>query len=419
MNKINSLKLFPSELSIADGGRAFERFCAVAYRYAFKDPNIIFVSSDGIAEDGLDILGFRHSDQKSVGIQCKNQKTYTFSDVIKWVELVADGVFNSRINHLIIAVTKKPKVALIAEVNQLSLAREAQGLFSVTIHHFDNLRLELDAIDFTRLELAFPELFNREREIYTPNPLTLQNKKIRELFDELGKSTGAYEPSGRGPHISDFISKLCSPSPKGLIAPNGMRYSEIPSLDEFCKRILDCNEYDIPSDTHDLEFATHALANHKPSPNKNKTIASIESERRAKLHVHTPFFSYSPDDIRINSYIANFSDRFPECKRTLWIDDIALKFENFDLGNRFLAICEGNDDDGLASTGAIYARLGIYDHFLRSIFPVLVKQGIFRVQFNLYKRCTEVEAILQKYGFVEVRRGSFSSEWINDVIPSF
>jgi hypothetical protein len=405
-----------------NGGPDFERFCTVAYRFDFHDPNISFVGTNGVSQGGLDILGFRHFDRKTVGVQSKNYRAKpSIALVRKCIKAVEKGIFRDKIKHLIITVAKTPTIEVLSEVTQLSNDRNNNGQFTVHLEHFDNLRLRILPIDLTQIELMFPELFDRKRETYDGRRADIENVKLRQLFNDLERSSKSHTDERLPPTIQKFIERLCARSPRELVAPNGVKYIDMPDTSDFVSKVIRVLDElhdeggEDSLDTYELEFDTHKLANYEA--NDSDDGPSVEAyERRSKLHVHIPFLSYSARDVRLRAYVGNYSDRFPLCRRTFWIDDVDLQFSRPEFKRRFISLAmEGDPDTLLASTAGLYAKLGIYDHLFRTIFPALTREGIFRVHFNLHHDCDETRDALRKHGFTEIKRG-FPSVWINDTL---
>lgn len=145
-----------------DPPRSWDEFEAITCSSAknrWNNPNFTRHGRQGQKQDGVDVYGNDY-DGRLVGLQCKN----TVSGVTK--EAIAEEVtkaeaFTPTLTHLYIATTADTDRKIQSAVREISAAREAAGMFGVSILFWTDIWQDLTK-DETRLFQHYPQLQPRE-----------------------------------------------------------------------------------------------------------------------------------------------------------------------------------------------------------------------------------------------------------------
>lgn len=166
--------------------QAFQRICCDLWKSIWDNPNIQEYGRIGQRQNGVDIQGRIKNSDKYGGIQCKEKdgladKKISIKELNTEVEKAKK--FYPPLSEFIIAFTGQKDVVIQDEANRLTEVNRAEGLFSVTIWSWEDIRLELTS-HLNLLQKHFPQVYG-----YT----SASESKSKEIISEI---TEKVESSG-------------------------------------------------------------------------------------------------------------------------------------------------------------------------------------------------------------------------------
>jgi hypothetical protein len=121
----------------------FEELCLEIWKRILNDPNTARNGRRGQRQWGVDIFGRRDLTLNWVGVQSKvrNRKPLSEGDIQEDVNKAK--AFNPRLSELVFATTSPRDAVLQEYARKLTAANLSEGLFSVTIRFWEDIREEI------------------------------------------------------------------------------------------------------------------------------------------------------------------------------------------------------------------------------------------------------------------------------------
>ena len=139
------MSILHQQIGPPDSWEVFEKLCHALYRREWRDSNVQRNGRQGQPQAGVDLYGDNHAQAHKVlgklwGVQCKQKslgKKITKKEFD--AELAKAESFQPPLAHWILATTCENDAALQEYVRKVSLARQQQGKFAVSICFWDGI----------------------------------------------------------------------------------------------------------------------------------------------------------------------------------------------------------------------------------------------------------------------------------------
>ncbi len=139
------MSILHQQIAPPDSWEVFEKLCHALYRREWRDSNAQRNGRQGQSQAGVDLYGDNHAQAHKVlgklwGVQCKQKnlgKKITKKEFD--TELAKAESFQPPLAHWILATTCENDAALQEYVRKVSLARQQQGKFAVSICFWDGI----------------------------------------------------------------------------------------------------------------------------------------------------------------------------------------------------------------------------------------------------------------------------------------
>lgn len=218
----------------------FEDLCHALFKRIWQDPLAQKNGRRGQAQSGVDIFGSLHGVRGSFyGVQCKG-KDRNYGRKVEWSEVVAEvskaETFSPRLDHWIFATTAATDAALQREARELSIEREAMGLFSVDVLGWEEIQGLLATAPEVIAEF-YPEHVDHMADVISALQ-ALPSLEAR-LVDLAARMDSTLLPSR--PHRCAMWERLTFDGDRGL-GPALMGYPLGPSDAAACPRLAEVSD---------------------------------------------------------------------------------------------------------------------------------------------------------------------------------
>lgn len=216
----------------------FEDLCHALFKRVWQDPFAQKNGRSGQAQHGVDVFGSSNGDRRSYwGVQCKGKDSNCGSKA-KWSEVVAEIAkaekFSPKLDKWIFATTAPADATLQKAARELSVKREAEGLFSVDVLGWEEIKA---------LMVGAPEViteFYPEHADHLPQVIEVL-RALPSLEAELASLVERIDAKLLGPsnpHGSAVWEMVTFDGDRGL-GPALMGYSLGPSDATACPRLAE------------------------------------------------------------------------------------------------------------------------------------------------------------------------------------
>ncbi len=249
----------------------FEDLCHALFKFVWQDPLAQKNGRRGQPQTGVDVFGSPNATrQRFWGVQCKG-KDSNYGSKAEWKEVLAEvakaELFSPRLERWIFATTSPTDASLQQAARELSVKREAKGLFSVDVLGWEEIQALMAETPQVVAEF-YPEHADHLADaIEALRELPAFENRIAQLLDR-ANVTSVQPASAHGPAIWETVT---FDSNRGL-GPALMGYPLGPSDAAACPRL---NEVDLVLGQLKVAYSVRVVG----EPGAGKSICCYQAAR--------------------------------------------------------------------------------------------------------------------------------------------